>query len=190
MLLRQFSNRHIACIKCNRDVRSAMPLITCVPLIILSSVVGGIQTFCNLTSHKLQQKLSHFASHTWLIPPWHPKSPDTISGGNVQKLVNRAAPLAMWGSVRVYRGIQSAGPLKRSSLHPWQTRSFRHGTRLVWGAFRHASITAQRLSTRIFQPLSIAIDSLRHHGSCCSYQEVEPTPDWIKCCPDTRSRHH
>ena len=39
MLLRQFPNRHISCMKCNMDARSAMPLITCVPLIILSSVV-------------------------------------------------------------------------------------------------------------------------------------------------------
>ena len=43
MLLRQFPNGHISCIKCNMDARPAMPLITCVPLIILSSVVGILQ---------------------------------------------------------------------------------------------------------------------------------------------------
>ena len=42
MLLRQFPNIHIYCIKCNSHARSARPLITCVPLIILSSEQYGL----------------------------------------------------------------------------------------------------------------------------------------------------
>ena len=63
MLLRQFPNRHISCIKCNMDARSAMPLITCVPLIILSSVYADDTTLSS-TINTFNNKLKNVDTQT------------------------------------------------------------------------------------------------------------------------------
>ena len=91
----------------------------------------------------------------------------------------------------MYRGIQSARPLKTLSTSPLTDQFIPTPIRRLWKAFSHATITARRLFTRIFPPLSVArylplvgvqlhhhfasrflIDCLHHHGLSCSYQEL------------------